>query len=242
MRNNLLISVAAAALLAGTALASAQGVRPGGSDLPGAAPAEKMDQGGSPGLREQTKDQKGPRQGIKQNGGADQNAQTPSRSTTGQAPDRSDSMRGQATDRGDATKGQGQMDRSKDQPRAGQRDTQQPAAQGQPAQRSGQGQQQQQTGQGGQQGGASATLSTEQRTKIRSTVLSQGNAPRVSRSEINFNISIGTAVPRTVRLVALPPTVVEVYPAWSGFLFFIVGDEIVIVQPGSLRIVAVIPA
>jgi hypothetical protein len=35
---------------------------------------------------------------------------------------------------------------------------------------------------------------------------------------------------------------VEIYPAWRGYHFFIVGDQIVIVEPGSLRIVAVIPA
>jgi hypothetical protein len=40
----------------------------------------------------------------------------------------------------------------------------------------------------------------------------------------------------------LPPRVVEIYPAWRGYHFFIVGDQIVIVEPGSLRIVAVIPA
>jgi hypothetical protein len=35
---------------------------------------------------------------------------------------------------------------------------------------------------------------------------------------------------------------VEIYPDWRGYHFFLVGDQIVIVEPDSLRIVAVIPA
>jgi len=49
-------------------------------------------------------------------------------------------------------------------------------------------------------------------------------------------------VPRTVRFVALPQTIVEIEPAWRGFEYFMVGDEIVIVDPRSLEIVAVIDA
>jgi DNA mismatch repair ATPase MutL len=89
-------------------------------------------------------------------------------------------------------------------------------------------------------GGAQAQLSTEQRTQIRQTVMQAGDAPRVS--SVNFSLSVGTVVPRTVKYVTLPPRVVEIYPAWRGYHFFIVGDQIVIVEPGSLRIVAVIPA
>ena len=89
-------------------------------------------------------------------------------------------------------------------------------------------------------GGAQAQISTEQRTQIRQTVMRVGDAPRVS--SVNFSLSVGTVVPRTVKYVLLPPRVVEIYPAWRGYHFFIVGDQIVIVEPGSLRIVAVIPA
>ena len=84
------------------------------------------------------------------------------------------------------------------------------------------------------------SLSTEQRTKIRTTVLQQSNAPRVSK--VDFTVSIGTKVPRTVRHAPLPMTVVEVYPQWRGFLYFIVGDEIVVVEPSTMEIVAVLQA
>jgi hypothetical protein len=86
----------------------------------------------------------------------------------------------------------------------------------------------------GRTGGAGAELSTEQRTQVRQTILQSGNVPRVSRSEVNINISVGTVVPRSVRLVSIP--------AWRGFLYFVVEDEIIVVEPGSLKIVAVISA
>jgi len=49
-------------------------------------------------------------------------------------------------------------------------------------------------------------------------------------------------VPRTVNFYPLPTTIVEIYPAWSGYQFFLVGDEIVVVDPHTLEIVAVLDA
>jgi hypothetical protein len=58
---------------------------------------------------------------------------------------------------------------------------------------------------------------------------------------VNFSISVGTVVPRDrVRAVVLPPVLVEIYPRWRGFLYFIVGERIIIVHPQSYKIVAVI--
>jgi hypothetical protein len=71
-------------------------------------------------------------------------------------------------------------------------------------------------------------------------VLRGGNAPRVTN--INFSINVGTAVPRTARVVAVPEVIVEIHPAWRGFLYFVYEDEIVIVDPNTYRIVAVIEA
>ena len=36
--------------------------------------------------------------------------------------------------------------------------------------------------------------------------------------------------------------IVEIYPAWRAYEYFIVDEEIVIVDPNTLEIVAVIPA
>jgi len=87
---------------------------------------------------------------------------------------------------------------------------------------------------------ASVNLTSEQKTKIRTTVIQSGNAPKVSRSSINFNISVGTVVPRSVHFVTVPAALVEIHPAWRGYSYFIVDEEIIIVEPGTFRIVAVL--
>jgi hypothetical protein len=88
--------------------------------------------------------------------------------------------------------------------------------------------------------GATTTITTEQRTQVRQTIIKESNAPRVTN--VNFSLNVGTVVPRTVTIVVLPMTVVEIYPAWRGYHYFIVGERIVIVEPDTLRIVFIIDA
>ncbi len=95
------------------------------------------------------------------------------------------------------------------------------------------------TGQGAAGSQGSANLSAEQRTKIK-TVIRETNVRPVTN--VNFSISIGTRVPRNVGFHPLPVTVVEYYPAWRGYEFILVGDEIVVINPRTLEIVAVIEA
>jgi hypothetical protein len=87
------------------------------------------------------------------------------------------------------------------------------------------------------QGGAKS-LTAEQKTKIRTSVLQSG--PKVSRSSINFNISVGTVVPRSVHFVTVPQTIVEYYPEWRGYEYFVVDEEIIILDPHSYKIVAIL--
>ena len=84
---------------------------------------------------------------------------------------------------------------------------------------------------------SSASFTTEQRTKIRETVLRGGNAPRVTN--VNFSVRVGTVVPTSVRVVEVPQVIVEVHPEWRGFMYFVYNDEIIIVDK-SHKIVAVI--
>ena len=56
---------------------------------------------------------------------------------------------------------------------------------------------------------------------------------------INFAIAIGALVPPTVELYQVPTEVVQVVPAYSGYSYFVVADQIVIVEPKARRIVAV---
>ena len=89
------------------------------------------------------------------------------------------------------------------------------------------------------QAGASAKLSTEQRTKITTVIRDQHVAPV---NNVNFSIAVGTRVPRDVSFHPLPVEVVTVYPEWRGYEFFLVHDQIIVVDPRTLEIVAVLEA
>jgi hypothetical protein len=89
-------------------------------------------------------------------------------------------------------------------------------------------------------GSASANLTTDQQTRIRTVIKERSDVKAVTN--VNFDISIRAPVPRTVTLHPLPAAVVEVHPAWRGYRFILVRDEIVVVDPGTMLIVAVIPA
>src|SRR5262245_35701375 len=93
---------------------------------------------------------------------------------------------------------------------------------------------------GGARGG-SVQLSQDQRSQIK-TVIGRGSGPRLSRSDVSFSISVGTRVPRSVHFVTLPSEIVRIVPQYRGYEYFLVEDEIVIVDPRTLEIVAVIPA
>jgi Protein of unknown function (DUF1236) len=64
------------------------------------------------------------------------------------------------------------------------------------------------------------------------------SAPRVDR--VDFNVSVGTRVPRSVHFVPVPRSIVEIEPSWRGYDYFMIGDQIIIVDPRSMEIVAVI--
>jgi hypothetical protein len=92
------------------------------------------------------------------------------------------------------------------------------------------------TGQGAAAG--SAKLSTEQRTKI-STVIRQH---KVEPTHLNVSVRVGTRIPDSVHFYPLPTEVVTIYPEWRGFNYILVGDQIVVVDPGTHEIVAILDA
>jgi len=85
--------------------------------------------------------------------------------------------------------------------------------------------------------GAGAQLSTEQRTKITSVIREQRVAPV---NNVNFSISVGTRVPSEVRFHPLPAEVVTIYPEWRGYDYIMVRDQILVIDPRSHEIVAVL--
>jgi hypothetical protein len=95
----------------------------------------------------------------------------------------------------------------------------------------------------GQSRGSSKTsvqLSQDQRTRIQA-VIGKEHAPRFSGSE-HFDITVGARVPRDVHVAVLPEDIVSIVPEYRGFDYILVGDSILIVDPVTLEIVAVIPA
>ena len=89
------------------------------------------------------------------------------------------------------------------------------------------------------QAGAGAKLSTEQRTRITSVIREQHVAPVTN---VKFAISVGTRVPRDVSFHPLPAEIVTIYPEWRGYEFILVRDQIVVIDPRTFEIVAVLEA
>jgi hypothetical protein len=87
--------------------------------------------------------------------------------------------------------------------------------------------------------GASVQLSQTQRTKIQA-VIGHSSAARVTN--VNFNVEVGVAIPRSVHVEVLPQDIVEIVPQFEGFDYIIVGDNILIIDPDTLEIVDIIPA
>lgn len=62
-------------------------------------------------------------------------------------------------------------------------------------------------------------------------------------TNVNFSISVGTRIPREgIELHALPSRVVTIYPEWRTYKYVLVKDEIVIINPDTYEIVAVLNA
>ena len=89
------------------------------------------------------------------------------------------------------------------------------------------------------QAGAGAKLSGDQRTKITTVIRDQHVQPVTN---VNFSISVGTRVPRDVSFHPLPAEIVTIYPDWRGYEFILVRDQILVIDPSSLEIVAVLDA
>ena len=85
---------------------------------------------------------------------------------------------------------------------------------------------------------ASVNINDQQRTRISASISHLNVQPLTS---VNFSLSVGTVVPRDVRLQPLPAEVVEIVPQYRGYSFVLVKDEIVIVEPSTYKIVTVLP-
>jgi len=94
-------------------------------------------------------------------------------------------------------------------------------------------------GQGAASG--SAKLSGEQRSQI-TTVITQQDVKRIAPADLDVSIRVGARIPARVTFYPLPSRVVEIYPAWQGYSYILVGSQILIIDPGTHEIVAILVA
>jgi hypothetical protein len=244
MINRLMISVAAAALIAGTGFANAQGTGMS-REAPAAAPAQQSapssDRGASdrgtstgemnrgaakPEMKSTQSEEKSPATGKAQRADEGMQGQKSQgqKSTTVGSDEKADQKSKSMSSDNDNAKGGKDMKAEGRQDRNGNMNA---------------------DSKGGAEGktvgqaGAGAKLSTEQRTKI-TTVIKQQRVSPVTN--VNFSVSVGTRVPRDVSFHPLPAEIVTIYPDWRGYEFILVRDQIVVIDPSSLEIVAVLDA
>jgi hypothetical protein len=92
----------------------------------------------------------------------------------------------------------------------------------------------------GRSGRASVQLSEDQRTKIKGIIVRDRNVARVNSA--NFSVSVGAKVPRDVHVTVLPSEVVMIVPEYRGYDYVLIGDQLLIIDPDTMEIVAILPA
>jgi len=235
MRKTILITTA---LLASTALAAAQGMPQGGKEgaapapsVQRSAPAEKMDKGDqSRGAQSKPAETSGqaqkageanqPSKAASDSKPADSKAM-PNRADTQKPMDNKADANKTADDKSkaDATKAASD-NKSATERSSTSTDTRTT------------------TGQGAAGSRGKANLTTEQKTTVRTVIRDKVKAQPLTN--VNFSISVGTRVPRDVRYYPVPAELVTIYPAWSGYHFILVNDQIVIIDPSTFEIVEII--
>lgn len=86
---------------------------------------------------------------------------------------------------------------------------------------------------------ASIDITSEQRTEIRNVIVESKAEP----VDLDIEVNVGVVVPKTVELRPLPPRIIEIVPAYRSYEYFVLADgRIIIVEPGTLKVVYVIIA
>jgi hypothetical protein len=85
----------------------------------------------------------------------------------------------------------------------------------------------------------SNNLSGEQRSTIRTVITRQNVRPMTN---VTFALTVGTRVPRTAHFNTVPVELVAINPRWRGFEYVLVGDQILVVNPRTHKIVAILDA
>ena len=84
------------------------------------------------------------------------------------------------------------------------------------------------------------SLTSQQRSRIHNVVLHR-DFSRLRVRHVDFDIHIGTVIPRSFHLFVIPEDIVFIVPQFRGYRCFFFEDELVIVDPFTFEIVAIIP-
>jgi hypothetical protein len=242
MKNTFLITASVAALVAAIGLASAQGLNER-RDAPAAAPSEQKAPEGQKGQEKSTLPQKNEKMKPAPTAQAPETAkpaptaQAPEKAKpvpTAQVPEKAKPVpTAQAQEKEKAKPAptaQAPGKTTDDHQTVGQSPSQSVAPDA--AARKG-------SAQKGQDSFAAAPMSAEQNVKFRESLKGE-KAERLTN--VRFSISIGDEIPRSVHFYRLPARIVEYAPQYRDFDYILVGDDILIVDPRTHRIVAVISA
>jgi hypothetical protein len=64
----------------------------------------------------------------------------------------------------------------------------------------------------------------------------------VESAHLNVSVQVGTRVPESVHLYPLPAEVFVIYPEWRGYDYIVVGNQILVINPRTHEIVAILEA
>jgi hypothetical protein len=241
MRKTLMVSVAVAALLAATGLATAQGVNQSGakgSESPAAAspkadtaapmnaPAAKGAETATPGAASKEPQHAQGKPDAKATGEMKSDSKSTASESTAKSPTAETKSAPDSKTTGEMktdskTKATDSSTNSKD--------LKTPTAETKPASDS--------KTTGNAATSATAAPPAEKRTQITSAI-KQEKVEEVTN--VNFNISVGTAVPAGVRYHPMPSHIVEIYPEWRGYDFILVRGKYIVLRPHTHEIVYII--
>ena len=251
MTNRFMMSVAAAALIAGTGFANAQGP---GRDAPSAGPAAQQSAPSS----EKAAPSAAPMKGAQSSDGAKGGINAQSKDGMSKDSPKSAQSKDSTGKDGMKDSAQSKDTMSKDSPKSAQskdgmsKDGVNAQSKGTTADtKAGATTDTKSGATAGTKSGATSTQTTgnaatsataappaEKRTQIVSAIRSEKSITETTN--VNFNISVGTRVPTGVRFHALPPRIVEIYPEWRGYQVILVSGRYIIVRPQTHEIVYII--
>jgi hypothetical protein len=82
-------------------------------------------------------------------------------------------------------------------------------------------------------------ISAEQESKIRDSVK---NAKVDHVAKLAIPLTVGAEVPRNLHFYPFPKEVAEIAPEYGNYFYVVAAEKIVVIDPLSYRIVAILPA